>query len=539
MNRIKNILKGNWGLIVATLASVLLILLWYASSGDKEMYILFSSDALTLPSIYEDIFVNGNTFRGWSFNEASNFIPDMLLFFILMGITSNFLTSSLLFSLIQYLAIIYLFYVIFKKISTIRASVFALAIYLFSFFLLYFLVDNDYYYSYLVMSNSYHNGAFFMALVSIWLSIKFIKKDSWITLIFLFLLCAIAYPCDKLFLIAYICPALFTGIVLLIARGNWKKICKFGAACILGLLVGMVILDKFKHNDVFQITRMHQNIELDMITNSWNVFLLQMKTYLSEISFKSLTIILSIVSFIWTAYYGICQFIQIVQKKQNISLFFAFEIFVLFFVPMLILAPVLNGNYFGFDCIRYNYFIFIVLLFNLILLSNKFLEKHRHLTTGLNILFATALSTFLAWNIYKIDFIPQLKNVPNTYTERARSVDTLFPETETTVYGITDNYWYAKHVTMFSQNNIKLRVTFTDAIPYLLLTNRQWYTGGGDGKHADLQFTFLFWNSDLPLPEFFTTQNPPYETRILDNGMTLYLVKPFIFDAQTMQSRLL
>jgi len=543
MSKIKCFLKNNYCLVIAILVSLALVLLWFASLTEQEMLILFSSDALNLSSIYHDIFIDGNSVQGWTFNAAPNFIPDMLLFFTLMAITSNFLTATFLFSFIQYFAIVFLFYAIFRQIAPLKSSVFSFFVYLFSFFLLFFLIskniDNNFYYSFLIMSNSYHNGMFLMTLLCVLLSIRFFKKESWKTLILLFLLTAIAYPCDKLFLIAYICPMLLVSIVLLIGRENKRKICKFGIVHVLGLLSGMAILYNLEHNTVFELTKMHQFINIDGISNSWNMFYSQIKFYLSEISFNCLTVLLSIISFIWTAYYCINQFIRIRQKKQELSLFFIFESFVLFFVPMVIIAPILNGNYLGYDCIRYNYFVFIVLLFNLVLLSSHFLEKHKYFTIGLNGFLGLTLSVFIVWNICKMDFVSGLQNYFSNYTERARNIDIQFSENKAPIYGITDDYWYAKHVTMFSRNNIRLYVTYPNAIPFSYFVNRNWYFGGGNWKHANPQFTFLLWTSDLPLPDFFITENPPYKSCVLDNGNTLHLVQPFIFDTQTVLPKLL
>jgi hypothetical protein len=216
MNKIKYFLKNNYWFIIGISLSLILILVWYASLGEGYFSGMFGSDALYLPSIYEDIFVDGNSLQGWTFNPAPNFLPDMLLFFILNGITSDFIMATFLFSIIQYFAIIALFYAIFRKISTISSHFFSLSIYLFSFFLLYFLVDNDFYYSVLILYNSYHNGMFVMALISIFLTIYFFKKESWTTLSFIFILSAISLPNDRLFIFAYIFPMIFSLIALLI-----------------------------------------------------------------------------------------------------------------------------------------------------------------------------------------------------------------------------------------------------------------------------------------------------------------------------------
>ena len=537
MNKLHQFFKTHYWLMIALLANLVLLLVWFASLTENELLVLFSSDALTQASVYYDIFVNGSTVQGWTFCGAPNFFPDMLFYSILMGITSNFLTSTFLFSLIQYFAIAFIIFAIFRQITNITSSVFSLSIYLFLFTLLYFLVDNGFYYSFLILSCSYHNGVFVISLLIAFLSLKFIEKESWITLVLIFLMTAIMYPCDRLFLITYLAPALFTVVVLLITGGNKRKILKFSSTCILGLLVGMIIFDKLSHNSVFYIYGIVQDISWPAIVNAWNVFSSQMIVTVSHFSFIGLTIILSAISYIWTAYYCVNQFIKIRQKKQPISSLFVFEVFVFAFVPMMLFAPILNGSYIGFDAIRYNYFAFIILQFNLILLSNGFLAKYKYVTYGLNGVFSIALIAYLAWNIFTIDFITDFKNYFSSYTERTRNVDNQFPQNKTAIYGITNDYWYAKHVTMFSKKEVRLYVTFEEGIPFLLATNKKWFTGNSDWKYTNPVFTFVLWTSDLPLPDYFITQNPPYKSYDIGGNKTLHFVNPFVYDEDVLYPR--
>ena len=538
--KIHYFVKNNYWLIIAVLLSFLLIVLWFASLSEIELQTFFSSDALYLPSIYQDIFVDGNSFEGWTLNPAPNFFPDMLFFFILMGITCNFVISAFLFSIIQYFVIIFLFYAIFRKISSISPSVFALTLYLFSFFLFIFLTNNDdFYYSFLILSNSYHNGMFVMSLTCLLLTLVFLKKESWTALIAIFLLSAISYPSDKLFLIVYTCPILFTCIVLLIGKYNKKKTIKLIITCISGILLGMVISNQFAHNPVFNINQHHHNFDIDSIITSWTVFFDQMKSFLLGFSFKSLIIIFSMISYIWTIYYCTSQFVKIKQGKNAISLLFIFEVFVLFFVPIVLLTPILDGNYFNGGVIRYNYFVFIVLLFNFVLQTIHFFEEKRYILIGVNCFCSIAISMYLIWSIHTKDFISGLQNYFTFYSEYARNLDAQFQDNSTPVYGITNDYWYGKHATMFSKNEVRLYTISSNATPPFYVNNQNWFYGSNNSKYGNPEFTFLLWHKNESLPVFFTEQNPPYESRMIDKYRILYFVQPFRFDKETKQPKLL
>jgi len=115
MKALKHFFIHNYWLIIGIFISLILVLVWFSSLDENQFLVMFSSDALYLPLIYQDIFENGNSIQGWTFNGAPNFVPDMLVFFILMKITSNFLTATFLFSIIQYFSIITLFYFIYNK----------------------------------------------------------------------------------------------------------------------------------------------------------------------------------------------------------------------------------------------------------------------------------------------------------------------------------------------------------------------------------------------------------------------------------------
>jgi hypothetical protein len=332
---------------------------------------------------------------------------------------------------------------------------------------------------------------------------------------------------------------LFTLLFLLIAKYDKRKILKLVIVCVLGFLLGMVVLDKFKYNSIFTLTKAHQYITLNAMIDSWNMFFTQMKTYLFEFSFKSLTIILSIIAYILTIYYCLKEYITIRKKEKKISLFFIFQIFVLFFIPMLMFAPIVNGNYLGYDVIRYNYFIFIVLLFNLVLLANHYVKKQKYLAIGLNSFFAVSLSAFLLWSISNMNFTQQLKNYFSFYPKHAHNLDKLFITEDVTYYGFTHDFWYAKHTTMFSRKNIRIYHGCENASPWLHVTNENWFFGGGKGRHSNPQFTFLVWWKDKNLPNFFLEYNPPYQSYPIDEHRVLYLVPPFIFDRETMQPKLL
>ncbi|MBE0640603.1 MAG: hypothetical protein IH599_01125, partial [Bacteroidales bacterium] len=84
---------------------------------------LFSSDALYLPSIYRDWFIDGRGPVGWHFNPSPNFFPDMAAYFLLMFLTGgNIILSTSLYGLLQYFAIVLLFHAIIRRFTDLHTA---------------------------------------------------------------------------------------------------------------------------------------------------------------------------------------------------------------------------------------------------------------------------------------------------------------------------------------------------------------------------------------------------------------------------------
>jgi hypothetical protein len=154
----------SWALIVALMT----LLFWVAFLSDVGLNYYFSSDALYLPSLFRDLFEDGYTLNGWTLNQASNFFPDMLLFFLLNAVFGDFVMATFCYSVIQYFAIIWILYLLFKQLKpNLHPSTFAPAIFLFSSFLFLFFIDQNWWFSLFLNYNSFHNIAFIMSLICI------------------------------------------------------------------------------------------------------------------------------------------------------------------------------------------------------------------------------------------------------------------------------------------------------------------------------------------------------------------------------------
>lgn len=526
--KLKSFFLKNYWLLIGTVISFFLLVVCFGSLQKGDISMFFSSDSLYLPSVYQDIVVDGNSINGWTFNPAPNFFPDMLLFFVLMTITQNFIVAAFLFSIIQYFTIIFVFYAAFRTITNLEANIFALSLYLFSFILLFFLTTGSFPLAFIFISNSYHNGMFVMTLICLLLVMKFLKVGSWKYPIWIFALSALCYPCDKLFLISFIIPVILTGTALLFTSYDKKNAIKLIASSIAGLLVGVMLLNILEHNSVFTISRHHGSRKIEQIVYSWNIFYNHIRGYVTETSIRSLMVILSFVTYLWGTYYTLRTFIRIVRKEEGVTLFFIFQLFVFFYSPIVLFAPILNG-YYRIDTIRYNYFPFILLPFNFILLLSPYLRKIKYSNFILNSICSVSMVIFLFWTVSQRDIKTGLKNYFNPYPDNAQILDALFEDDGVARYGITDDYWFAKQATMFSKQNIRIYSVLDNGVAGLHVSNKKWFTGGGKGRYGNPEFTFILWSSEKELPAFFKNENIPYNQRDRIGKYTLYEVQPFIY----------
>ena len=163
--RFKTMQKDWLFYIISILSNLVLIIFLFASLDPAGLDVYFNSDTLYLPSIFKDLFVDKNGICGWQLNPAPNFFPDMLLYFLIRSMSGDFIMASFVFSIIQFLGFTCLIY--FLNISVYGKpnliSLFFVQI-LINLILLVSIFNNDTPYSAYILLNSYHMGAFLMAL---------------------------------------------------------------------------------------------------------------------------------------------------------------------------------------------------------------------------------------------------------------------------------------------------------------------------------------------------------------------------------------
>jgi len=525
----KNVVFKYLWFIIALVIALIVQLYWFSSLSLNDLENFFTSDTLTLPSLYRDWFEDGYSINGWTLNAAPNFFPDMLLFFVLNFITKNYILASFWFPLIQFFAIIMLCYWIFKTInSNLLPATFAPAIFLCTSFLFVLFIDKCFWKSMLINTNSFHNGAFVMTLACLLLFFLYLRKESKVSIGALIVIVAISAPSDRLFFISFLVPLFLSIIVLYILNFERKKMMKLFLFLLIGGLLGFGLWYFCKHNSIFVIARSYGEITSENIISSWNILWEQMYIYLTDRWIFGFLIILCSITYIGTICYIISNLISTKWKTQEKGFVFIFQLFILFFTPVVFFAPVLAGSYGGYDTFRYNLFPFILLPFNSILLISHWLDKNKIARLIVNLIPASLIIVFFAIHLPKHSFIKGFQQYSSFYSAVAQSFDDYFENTDTIIYCVSNDYWLAKKLTFFSKKGIRSYFVFDCGTPWLHATNKHWFIFHDKGKYAHCEFTYIIWEESKELPVFFKNANPDTQP-VKIAGYNLYKVVPFRF----------
>jgi hypothetical protein len=242
-----------------------------------------------------------------------------------------------------------------------------------------------------------------------------------------------------------------------------------------------------------------------------------MGSYIKEVSFQGLIILLTIVSLIFQC---IAFFWEIRKNKQYPWMAF-YCLFSVSFCLLVFFMPVINGNYTGFDTLRYNIAVFYLSLLNLGFIAALFSgtgenKKLRRITIGFITLFL-CVSVFSG--IAKFSG-PGLKGYFTYYPEMVKRVDEVASREKLT-YGV-GNYWVSKVVTMFSHTGVRVYPVYENIIPYDHVTNQNWFY---DDR---AQFDFIILNRFDETLSYREKLGPPCS--VLSKGEAdIIRVRPFRF----------
>jgi hypothetical protein len=398
-------------------------------------------------------------------------------------------------------------------------------------------IDHCFWESALLNNNSFHNGAFVMTITCLLLFFLYLKKESKIAIVSFLILIAISAPSDRLFFVSLVVPLFLTIITLYILNFERRKLKKALLFLSIGAILGFGLWYFFKHNPIFHLSKSYGAMTAQNIKSSWDILWKQMYLYLTDRWIFGFLIILSSITYLGGIAYVIIRLINN-RKIQEQNHVFAFQIFILFFTPIVFFAPVFAGSYGGYDTLRFNFFPFILLPFNSILLIRNFLDKNKIARSIVNIIPISLIIIFFAIRLPKHSFVKGFNQYFSFYPAVTQVFDDYFTHADSFTYCFSNDYWLTKKVTMFSKKNIRVYTMRKNLSPWLHVSNKHWFIDSDKGKHAHCQFTYLIWKEGTELPDFFKKANPELQP-VNIAGYDIYEVAPFRFNEKEWQTPIL
>jgi hypothetical protein len=209
------------------------------------------------------------------------------------------------------------------------------------------------------------------------------------------------------------------------------------------------------------------------------------------------------------------------STERSFGLIEYYHIFFMVFSAAVFWAPIINGNYGGWDTIRYIFAVFIFALFYLFsLIPDLKISSKKTISKVFVGLAALGLVT-LIFNV------KNLNQVISYYPRKVNIIDQIATERDLE-YGVA-GYWDAKLTTMFSKQNIKVFCTFENFNPHLHVVNRNWFFEKAHARNESPIYEFIVIDDDKQISEAINILGP--ECFIVQKeDIRVLITPPFIID---------
>lgn len=462
---------------------------------------VFNTDTMYLPSIYNDVVVEGNSLAGWNFTASLYFFPDVILFFIIASFTSNIIWQIILFAIIQYIINVLIINRIFFFLvdDGNKANLLTLGSNLL--ISLVFLPNVFYYYhefTYYMVSNAFHLGVLTMTLLGCWFFLGYYKTKKNKYLYLLLSLVFIGCFSDKLYLVSYVVPLILVLLFNFLITRNLLNLLLIGGL-LLSSKLGFYAYNKVRLSEYFEVVLPPDEFAFDRIGSSFDKFWEQITVYYADSLFSKMIYFITIAVII---VFGICAIRGVLKKQRSLSIYS--KMYVAISVVIILSAPIINGSYPGFDSIRYNYHGYIIALLAFPLIIN---ERILALFTRFLFVFVFGVGLYitLTGKAFK-----NWEELSNYYPKKSQSID-YFANKYDLKDGVCFSFWDSKISTLFNKEKIDLRHIFWNTRPYHHASNENWYYG------KDQVFNFFIYKTQEELDSIKSVLHLTEEDIIIDH----------------------
>ena len=370
-----------------------------------------NSDMLTLPALFKNLVFEGGKYSDWYLSAAPYFFPDILLFFILSFIFSNFYIVMGIFAIIQHIILFFGIYFLSKEFTQNSLFVALMA------FILLLFCSYDFIYI-LSFTQSYHFGEFAFGVWWLWLIIKIFKENNNLKyIIFAIILGSLLKASDNIFTLHFILPIICVCFVLkALDIIDFKKLFLFIFICLASYALGVLLYD---------VLMMHNtSYPMNFTSEAFKNNIIFLKKYWKENKIASLIIL------------GICIYASLSLLFKNLRCKTHYLFYFLFCLVSLLATIMVSLSHFILPPTdRYFTTVFglCIILFSIFTFS-KF-NKFFRILSCISILFLPNYSMFKA-----IDF---------TYKTPLSVCIDEFKRAHPVKHGVSE-YWQAKVIYMLS-----------------------------------------------------------------------------------------
>ena len=484
--------------------NILICITLLSSLDNKGMAMLFSSDTMYVPSIYRDLFVHHNTLAGWHLNAAPDFFPDMVLYGILRICTGSFLPAIFAYSILLLIILLGLLSVLYRQFFPEMGKYYlSTGILLMSIFIGQFLTGtHDLIYTAQILGLSFHLTAFLMALLAMILLFMFIRNGNILSLVLLFIVATIATFNSLLFIIMFTIPTFFL-LILVLRKSPFRLRLLYSIGVnLISLGIGLYFYYLLCHRSSLTVMNLESKaFAFSNINASLQIFVQQHWSYISAMDPRGIADLLFL--FAWLVQMTLLvKYLFVWLRKGGDTKRTLEVIYLIIFVcatTIILLMPVINGSYTGYDIIRYNIFSIYLGIFSfsyLLYKSARLLPMKRWGISTITVSLFSIVFIFTAIQIGKIDLKSGLKHYMNFYPDEVSEIDSLARKYD--LRNGVSTYWHAKYISMFSRENLRVVSVFPDLNPWFHVMNQNWYYYEDGSSENRRKFDFVIMDNMLP-----------------------------------------
>lgn len=529
-------MKKQFVLYLSFLLNVAFIIVVYFQLDTRELSFYISSDTLYLPVIFRDIVMDHSKDIYWFVPPATCFFPDLVIYFIVNFIIKNFIVAKLITGIILCIMLLLGFCLLINesvyKFSPLHMST---GVNLMLLFHIFSLSAGDSLFTFYLTATNYHLGAYIISVFCLYLAVRYLRNRKVSPLVVLLLLYTLTFSSDFLTICHLTIPLFILIILLFLKKGYRLPAFYLLAVNCLGLLLGYGLYQFVGGSKSFHIFSLQAaaNLHFDLhaVVKAYLVMLNYHFHFINARNVGSVIFILCIISFILSVVICIRKLANYF-KEDEISNYELTELaYLLLFVSQVIVlynTPAITGIFNHVDLIRYNVYVFYILIFNYAYLFYKLVLQFRFIKRPY--LFPAAILIFFSFicmmSYTRTNMKQGADNLFRYYPDYVKKVDELCRQHHLK-YGLAD-FWLAKPITMFSKNNLRVYQVYNDGCPYPHVVNLNWYYGTADGKTPPPVFEFVMMNNLVDSLVYKKLENHIIDTLINDD-VVLVKVSPFIF----------